>query len=261
MKTLSQKQEIINRIKQAYKLPTDAALATFLGVSKSTISNWASRNSIDYDLIFSKCEHLNFDWLLTGVGCMTQEEQSVIIKQDYSVSIPIVEIGAAAGVSGYDNPDYLEVVDKIEMPYKLIKRNAKYFCIRIKGESMSPTMLDSGYLIVRALDRSEWENIIDNHVYVVSDKEGGAYLKRLKNRLRNHGFIVCISDNPDKISYPNFNIYEEEIHTILRAEWYFTSKMPNIHETYYKKVEDLEDKYDLLQGQMNDMRKTLKTLR
>ena len=37
----------------------------------------------------------------------------------------------------------------------------------------------------------------EEQVYVVTDRDGKAYVKRVKNRL-DKGFIVCMSDNPDK---------------------------------------------------------------
>ena len=37
--------------------------------------------------------------------------------------------------------------------------------------------------------------------------------------------------------------------------------MPNIHETYYKKVGELEDKYDLLAGQMQMVLKNLNLIK
>lgn len=59
---------ILNRIKEAYKLKNDAELAKYLDVLATRISNWVSRNTVDYDLIFTKCKDLNFDWLITGLG-------------------------------------------------------------------------------------------------------------------------------------------------------------------------------------------------
>lgn len=122
---------------------------------------------------------------------------------------------------------------------------------------MVPSILDGGYLIVHQLDRSEWGSIRDNYVYVVSDMEGRAYVKRLKNRLREHGFVVCMSDNADKINYPNFNIYEEELNTVWYAEWYFSAKIPNIQETYYRKQAELEDRVDELTSQFLKLQKAL----
>jgi len=66
---------ILERLKSAYNLKTDAALADRLGIVASTLSNWKARVSIDYDLIFSKCEDLNEAWILTGEGQMKKSEE------------------------------------------------------------------------------------------------------------------------------------------------------------------------------------------
>lgn len=59
---------ILDRLKIAYGLKTDAALAGFLGLKPPAISNWRKRASIDYDLIFTKCDDINPGWILTGEG-------------------------------------------------------------------------------------------------------------------------------------------------------------------------------------------------
>jgi len=64
------KSLILSRIKLAYSLKNDAELARFLEIQRNTLSNWYSRNTIDYDKVFLKCELLNFEWLLTGQGEM-----------------------------------------------------------------------------------------------------------------------------------------------------------------------------------------------
>ena len=64
------KLQIISRIKQAKNFQSDIELADFLGVSRATLSNWKARNRVDYDLLFSKCEHINLHWLITGEGSM-----------------------------------------------------------------------------------------------------------------------------------------------------------------------------------------------
>lgn len=184
---------------------------------------------------------------------------SLSINNDF-VSIPLVDISVAAGCCGYDNPDYLEVVDTIKMPSSMVCNSEKYFCVRIKGESMSPTLLDSSYVIVRLLDRSEWQDMPDQHIYVISDTDGRSYIKRIKNRFRQHGFLVCMSDNVDKINYPNFNLEAQEINTILHAEWYFSAKMPNLNETYYDKVNQLEDDMDVMKGQMVQIQQLLRAI-
>lgn len=179
------------------------------------------------------------------------------------VSIPLVDISVAAG-SGFYNPDYLSEIDCIQMPRSMVKGSQPHLCVRIKGESMVPTLQDGGYLIIRLLDPSEWRYIRDGHVYVVAEKEGRAFVKRLKNRFVEHGFIVCMSDSPDVQRYPNFNLMEYEINTIWYAEWYISAKMPNIHVTYYNKVTEMEDALEEMRmtfsNELQSMRKELRAL-
>ncbi|NDW13431.1 XRE family transcriptional regulator [Bacteroides sp. 214] len=236
-------------------------LAILIGSSEGNIRGYINKGVIPKQDVLERIVRslgVSTRWLLLGEGPILAEEcEKQIREYQDTAHVPIVEIAAAAGVLGYDNSSYIEVADTINIPYSMLARNKKYFCIRVKGESMAPTLLDSGYLIVRLLERSEWHDMRDKYVYVISTTEGLAYVKRVKNRLNQMGFIVCTSDNPDKVSYPNFNLREEELHSVLCVEWYFTAKTPNIHETYYKKVEDLEDKYDYIQMQLEEIRKKM----
>lgn len=70
MKTFSS-DDILNRLKTALSVGTDKELADFLGIKKATLSNWRNRNSIDLPLVFSVCEQVNIDWLITGRGLPT----------------------------------------------------------------------------------------------------------------------------------------------------------------------------------------------
>lgn len=256
---------------------TIGAMERTIGASKGGVSR-AINNGTDIQSkwlqrIVENFPQYSADWLLSGRGSMLrrQQEETVTIEHkpsielipstdDNTVTIPIVEISVAAGTAGYCNPGYLEIVDGIKLPVSMLHRNAQYYCIRVKGDSMAPTILDSSYVVVRLLNRSEWRDIRDQHVYVVSDREGRAYLKRLKNRFYEHGFITCMSDNPDKVNYGNFNLMEDEINTLLYAEFYISAKMPNIHETYYKQVGELKDDMDVLKEQVKQVMKAIKTL-
>lgn len=172
------------------------------------------------------------------------------------VSVPVVDISVAAG-DGFENPAYLTEVDCVHFPKSMIKENDYHLCVRIKGDSMAPTLQDGGYLIIRLLDRSAWEYIRDEHIYVISDREGRSFVKRVKNRLSEKGFIVCMSDNPDVTHYRNFNLYGNELNSVWYAEWYISAKMPNIHTTYYRKVSELEDKYDDVITQLQQVQKVV----
>ena len=146
----------------------------------------------------------------------------------------------------------------ISLPRSMVSHGHSFICVRVKGHSMAPSILDGGYLIIHKLERSEWMNIRDGYVYVVSDNEGRAFVKRLKNRLRENGFVVCMSDNADKQNYPNFNLMEEELNTIWYAEWYFSAKIPNIQDSYYHKQAELEDRFDDLSAQVRHLTSLIK---
>lgn len=172
--------------------------------------------------------------------------------------VPVVDIKAAAG-DGYLNPDEIDQTQVMRLPNTMVK-SGYHLCVRVKGPSMAPTYQDGGYLIIRLLERSEWLNMRNEYCYVIVDVEGKTYVKRVKNRFSGEkgGFITCMSDNPDKMSHPNFNLHPEEIQYLWYVEWYLTAKMPNIHDQYYSRVSNLEDKVDLLTEEFRRVQKQLK---
>ena len=114
---------------------------------------------------------------------------------------------------------------------------------------MAPTLQDGGYVVVRLLDKGDWAKMPDECVFVVVDSEGKSYLKRVKNRFKK-GFIVLRSDSPDRASYPSFNLEAKEIMSIWYAEWYFSAKMPNIHDQFYSRLQQMEDDMDVMKQKL-----------
>ncbi len=203
------------------------------------------------ELILEKFPNLNLEWLLLGKGNMTKPQDTNIVKEPtmtYGLEedlkrIPIIDIEAAAGVHGAVNPDYIEVLGHLTVPYNSLKqRTGIYYAIRNRGHSMSPTIYDKDYLIVRWLDRSEWQDLRDEYIYVVV-ADGNAYVKRIKDRL-NRGFMVCMSDNLDKGNYPNFTLEAQEIDNLFYTELKISPHLHNINATYYDRMKTLEDKVD-----------------
>lgn len=46
-----------------------------IGITPQNLSTWISRNTLDYDIIFTNCENLSAKWLLTGEGEMLENTQ------------------------------------------------------------------------------------------------------------------------------------------------------------------------------------------
>ncbi|PIQ38941.1 MAG: phage repressor protein [Thalassolituus sp. CG17_big_fil_post_rev_8_21_14_2_50_53_8] len=63
-------EAVINRLKRALHVDSDAELCRVTGVNKQTLSNWKARNSVPYPLCvqISEEREVSLDWLLTGSG-------------------------------------------------------------------------------------------------------------------------------------------------------------------------------------------------
>lgn len=93
MKTFSSR-DIIDRLKAALNISADNKLAERLDITKSALSNWQTRNTIDFMKVFSICEQINVDWLVFGRGQMYYVEAS--------------EVNSIT-----DSTDHSEIVDKL----------------------------------------------------------------------------------------------------------------------------------------------------
>ena len=156
--------KIINRIKQYldYKGIKPTPFEGNIGVSAGYLKKMEDRNSdVGESVILSVveyCPDINADWLIFGKGNMLKSEstsRNIISDEDFT-NIPIYDdISAAAGCGGAFNSDYHNVNNSIRLP-RSMARSGKYECIKIKGRSMQPTLLDGGYIVCRELNKSEW---------------------------------------------------------------------------------------------------------
>lgn len=207
MKTFYTKQGVLNRLKEAYNIQKDTELATLLGVSKSTLSNWSSRNTIDYDRVFSLCEHINIDWLLTGRGSMLKSETTppmgdqnspkeeddrpVAIHTDNpKEGIPLIPINAMAGAMMGEQTVMEYECERYVVP---LFKGAE-FLIPVKGSSMYPKYSSGDIVACKRIPMTgiffQW-----NKVYVL-DTNQGALIKRIKKG-SDAEHILIVSDNKD----------------------------------------------------------------
>lgn len=68
------KRERLEALIDHYSNGNKSDFARMLGIKPQTINSWLSRDSYDIDLIYSICENLSADWLLTGEGKMLLDE-------------------------------------------------------------------------------------------------------------------------------------------------------------------------------------------
>ncbi|MFA5284520.1 MAG: helix-turn-helix domain-containing protein [Smithellaceae bacterium] len=73
-KTHNKTNIILNRISAHYHLTNDDDIASFYGVSKSTVSSWRTRDSINETLIKAKCSDDNLaNWFINGIKTQNQK--------------------------------------------------------------------------------------------------------------------------------------------------------------------------------------------
>lgn len=83
------KKERLEAMISYYGEGKPSAFAKLLGVAPSTISSWMVRDTIDYDLVFAKCEGISAEWLLSGEGQMLKnaanEQKASVQSEDVQV--------------------------------------------------------------------------------------------------------------------------------------------------------------------------------
>lgn len=169
-----------------------------------------------------------------------------------AVSVPVVDIEAAAG-GGAINSDYFDEADVMRLPASMLPRtSAKRLCISVSGESMEPTLYDGTRIVVRLLDRSEWAGIRSGEVYVVTDRGGNSYVKRLRNNLETSGRLILTSDNPNQRKYTPLPLMEDEISNVWAVELVISDIVPPSERD---QIDDLRDEIRELREWMRNMQK------
>lgn len=80
------KSERVKHLIGYYSNGNKRRFADKLGVSPQLINTWISRDTLNYDMVFAKCEYLSPLWLLSGEGAMIVHDNEHItdIPQDDS---------------------------------------------------------------------------------------------------------------------------------------------------------------------------------
>lgn len=66
------KSERVNSLVEYYGKGNKSEFARLLGTTPQVIATWIARDTMNYDLIYAKCEDLSAHWLLSGEGDMLQ---------------------------------------------------------------------------------------------------------------------------------------------------------------------------------------------
>ncbi|MDR0467484.1 MAG: helix-turn-helix domain-containing protein [Campylobacteraceae bacterium] len=203
-------EAVLKRLKDHFHVETYVDLAPKINVVYGTIPNWIQRGSIPYRTLkrIANNEGISFNWLLTGdindndMGSLkaylyNKEKQESGKKPEYVYFRYYSNIEASAG-HGVEN--IYDESNIIYMPKSIMpKSNDSVDVIRVKGDSMSPTINDGDLVFV---DKKNID-VVSGKIYVIKI-ENEVFIKRL---LKIPGQIIVRSDNKD--TYPDFNFKED----------------------------------------------------
>lgn len=174
-----------------------------IGVKPQTISSWISRNTLDQDLIYSKCVNLNPHWLLTGEGDMIKQDSPQIQQLHHPKTadpiheeqlINLYDFEASAGLRVLFDNNTANVLDTIRIP-NLPRCDG---AIHISGDSMYP-VLKSGDIILYKEISLDIRNIYWGEMYLLSyyeDETEVAVVVKYVQRSEEAGMIRLASQNP-----------------------------------------------------------------
>lgn len=77
---------MILKMIQYYSNGNKAQFAALLGITPQGLSTWIKRDTYDIELVFSKCENISAEWLLTGEGEMLKSSVDNPHKDSDSVN-------------------------------------------------------------------------------------------------------------------------------------------------------------------------------
>ena len=186
-------EAIVGRIKEVKGFKSDRQVADFLGVSKGTVSNWMTRNSIDFPLVINKLPEVDLNWLLTGRGTPIHRPNHVSseLAEGETSFMPYRRDAAAANLRTIFDNKHQFVLGRIVIPNIPTCDGAVY----VSGDSMYP-LLKSGD-IVGYKEIHSLESIIYGERYLVAfDLDGDEYLTvKYINRSDREDCIKLVSYN------------------------------------------------------------------
>lgn len=212
------KADMILALIEHYSNGNKAQFASRLGITPQGLSTWIKRNTFDAELIFSKCEGLSAQWLLTGEGELFEnsyqtkkrkkmgkdEEMSIRPALTPHEGIPLIPLSAMAGALKGEQTVLEYECERYVVP----AFTGADFLMPVKGDSMSPTYLSGDIVACQRVPMSDiffqW-----NKPYVLDTKQG-AIIKRIKpGSDKQH--VLIVSDNPQ---YDPYELSYKDIYAV-----------------------------------------------
>ncbi|TYB75826.1 XRE family transcriptional regulator [Bizionia myxarmorum] len=170
----------------------------------------------------------------------------ITVDADNENLIEVVPIKASAGyLSGYDDPEYIEQLQKIKLPFL---PSGKHRAFPIKGDSMLP-LKEGSYIVGKFVE--DRNDISNNKTYVLLTLNDGMVYKRVFNQIKESNNLLLVSDNP------LYQPYEIPIDEVLEL-WEFTCSInTQEYDQEELKISSITTMFNSLGVELQTLKKSL----
>jgi transcriptional regulator with XRE-family HTH domain len=146
---------------------------------------------------------------------------TTVVNTQNEEEIELISEKVSAGyTSGYADPNYLQELPTLRLPF--LSKDRKYRAFPIAGDSMPPVVHGS-YVVGEFVQ--DWLRMPSNTPCVVVTKADGIVFKYVQNLLQEQQILRLSSTNP---LYAPFDVHVSEVLEIWRFVSYISRELPDI---------------------------------
>lgn len=239
---------------------TQEQFATKFNVPRSRISSYEENRAappIHFLIEISDFFEVPIDALIKNDLSSTTDDSFMKIGNDrilFPISvdskdeelIEIIPEAASAGyLQGYSDPEYIEHLNKIKLPFL---PTGTHRAFPIKGDSMLPVKSGS-YIVARFIENINYIN--DGKTYIILSKSEGMVYKRVFKQLEEHNMLLMVSDNK---KYDPYYLPAQDVLEI----WEFTCSInTQEYEEHELKISSIASMLTQLGVELEELKNTL----
>jgi hypothetical protein len=214
--------DIIKRLKSAFSFKSNKQLATFLEIGSSTISSWKKRNSVDYNLIFTKCkDKIDLHWLVTGykrlaansthLQIVGEGSPQYIIGDDETIRY-VPSIASPFYINHLKDKDYVKKLPVVSIHEMLPP--GLYRAFEMTDDSMLDIFSPGDRILGRYIDN--YDKIINHQPYIIIT-EKDILIRKVINQLEVHQTLELHCQNSSYGSFTPITVNINEIKEMWRC--------------------------------------------
>lgn len=170
----------------------------------------------------------------------------ITVDSDNEDLIEIIPQEASAGyLSGYSDPEYVEDLRKIKLPFL---PTGKHRAFPIKGDSMLPAKSGS-FVIAKYIE--DIVDIKDGKTYIILTENDGLVYKRVYNKIEENKSLLLVSDN--KL----YHEYEIPIQNVLEIWEYTCSINTQEYDEHELKISSIAQMFNQLGIELKALEKLM----